>query len=203
MAIIINDGSTIESSFDLRYWLLVDIWSLDEACFILCGVNPLFVKTENKKTISLMTFKHDFYHHEGEGDDGLDGFWDRFNNIKLTKRLLEGKDCANLSPEGWIARAKYKLIDTSDVDKAIAYFGLFNEDSQQSVIVEKPLNPRTENNYLRLIMQLAFSYIKDFDPKKPYEAAALIIENINTTLSKETIASYIQKAHALDSKERE
>ena len=181
MAFIINDGSTNESSFDLRYWLLVDTWSLDEACFILCGVNPLFVKTENKKTISFMTFKHGFYHHEGEGDDGLDGFWDRFNNIKLTKRLLEGKDCANLSPEGWIARAKYKLIDTSDVDKAIAYFGLFNEDSQQSVIVEKPLNPRTENNYLRLIMQLAGN-IKGFDSKKPFEAAKLIIENTDINL---------------------
>ena len=69
--------------------------------------------------------------------------------------------------------------------------------------IDKPLNIRTENNYLRLIMQFAISYINDFNPKKPYEAAALIKANIDTELSKETIASYIQKAHALDSKERE
>lgn len=69
-------------------------------------------------------------------------------------------------------------------------------------IDEKPLSGRTENNYLRLIYTLANS-IEGFNPKKPHEAAKLIIDATGIeSIKQETIANYISKAHALDSKER-
>lgn len=67
---------------------------------------------------------------------------------------------------------------------------------------DKPLHTRTENNYLRLILTLANS-IKGFNPKKPYEAAELIINETDIGLSPETVAKYISKAYELDSKERD
>lgn len=67
---------------------------------------------------------------------------------------------------------------------------------------DKPVNSRIENNYLRLIMALA-NGIKDFNPTKPYEAAQLIIDETGIKKIKlQTIADYISKAHALDSKEK-
>lgn len=70
------------------------------------------------------------------------------------------------------------------------------------VIDEKPLSQRTENNYLRLIMSLA-NGIKDFNPRNPYEAAQLIIDETGIDLSKQTIADYIIRAYALESKSRD
>ena len=68
--------------------------------------------------------------------------------------------------------------------------------------IDKPLSTRTENNYLRLIMTLA-NGIKGFDPKKPYEAAQLIIDETGISLGQDTIASYISKAYELETKNRD
>ena len=73
---------------------------------------------------------------------------------------------------------------------------------KEIIEIEKPLNSRTENNYLRLIMSLA-NGIEGFNPKKPYEAAQLIIDETETDVSKDTIANYITKAYALESKSRD
>lgn len=72
-----------------------------------------------------------------------------------------------------------------------------------TVAIDKPLNTRTENNYLRLILTLAIGGIKGFDPKKPYEAAKLIIDETDITIGQDTIASYISKAYKLESKSRD
>jgi len=46
--------------------------------------------------------------------------------------------------------------------------------------------------------------IKDFNSTKPYEAAQLIINETGIeNISQQTIADYISKAHALDSKEKD
>jgi len=63
------------------------------------------------------------------------------------------------------------------------------------------LNTRTENNYLRLIFTLANS-IKGFNPKKPYEAAQLIIDETGINISQQTISDYISKAYEIESKNR-
>ena len=97
-------------------------------------------------------------------------------------------------------RGLHGLSDEEIFD--VAYGPSVSNGSVRVSSEEKPLNTRAENNYLRLIMQLAISNIKDFDPKKPYEAAALIKTNIDTELSEKTIAGYITKAHELESKER-
>jgi hypothetical protein len=65
----------------------------------------------------------------------------------------------------------------------------------------KPLNVRTENNYLRLIFSLA-NGVEGFNPKKPYEAAQLILDETEIDLSKETLAVYISRAYELESKNR-
>lgn len=69
--------------------------------------------------------------------------------------------------------------------------------------LDKPLNTRTENNYLRLILTLAIGGIKGFDPKKPYEAAKLIIDETDISIGQDTIAGYISKAYELESKSRD
>jgi hypothetical protein len=68
--------------------------------------------------------------------------------------------------------------------------------------IEKPLHIRTENNYLRLILSLA-NGIENFNPKKPYEAAQLIIDETEIDISQETLAGYISKAYDLESKNRD
>src|SRR5690606_33423075 len=64
------------------------------------------------------------------------------------------------------------------------------------------LSTRSENNYLRLILTLA-NNIPGFNPQKPYEAAKLIVENTEIDISQQTIADYITKAYALESKNRD
>lgn len=77
-----------------------------------------------------------------------------------------------------------------------------NESLTKSDCSEKSLHPRTENNYLRLILTLAAG-IKDFDQKKPYEAANLIINETGIDISVGTLAGYITKACVLESKKRD
>jgi hypothetical protein len=77
-----------------------------------------------------------------------------------------------------------------------------NEKPKQLQEVEKPIHPRTENNYLSLILTLCSS-IEGFDAKKPYEAATLIIDTTGTKLNKQTIADYITKAYAIECEKRD
>ncbi len=66
----------------------------------------------------------------------------------------------------------------------------------------KTLSSRTENNYLRLMLTLA-NNIKGFNPKKPYEAAQLIINETDTDISLQTISDYIKKAYEIESQKRD
>lgn len=77
-----------------------------------------------------------------------------------------------------------------------------NNNVPASIVSEKPLNTRTENNYLRLIFALAGNIV-GFNYNKPYESAKLIIDATEINISQQTIADYISKAHALDSKEKD
>ena len=65
------------------------------------------------------------------------------------------------------------------------------------------IHPRTKHNYLRLIMALAISYIPNFDPKRPYEAAKIIIDGTEIDLDQKTIAGYLGEAYELQSKARQ
>ena len=189
-------------------YLLYGLWPPVKAWALLAGFDwhedvdnkPEFIPFSNedeeiyKDELRLYKEEERDYYKKKENLRRLQNFWhsDEF-------------DEENLTPKYYIDWALSKRFRPDWLDWAVEkelYIPNLNADNQQSSEIDKPLNTRTENNYLRLIMQLAVSNIKDFDPKKPYEAAALIMENIDTNLSKKTIAMYIQKAHELVSKER-
>lgn len=67
---------------------------------------------------------------------------------------------------------------------------------------DRPLNVRIENNYLRLIKELAL-LIKGVNLNIPNQAAQLIIDSTDIKLSSETISKYLRKANELDSGEFE
>lgn len=75
------------------------------------------------------------------------------------------------------------------------------ELSYRSSVADKPLHPRVENNYLRLIFALA-NNIEGFNHKKPHEAAQLILdENDKLKIGKETLALIISNAYKLNVKD--
>ena len=189
-------------------YLLYGLWPPVKAWALLAGFDwhedvdnkPEFIPFSNedeeiyKDELRLYKEEERDYYKKKENLRRLQNFWHS-----------DAFDEENLTPKYYIDWALSKRFRPDWLDWAVEkelYIPNLNADNQQSSEIDKPLNTRTENNYLRLIMQLAVSNIKDFDPKKPYEAAALIMENIDTNLSKKTIAMYIQKAHELVSKER-
>ena len=104
-------------------------------------------------------------------------------------------------PEYYIDWAISKKIDVPWLGYA-ADKGFFNLKKQiKTINADEELHPRTENNYLRLIMTLA-NEIKGFNPKEPYVAAQLIIDTTDTTIKKNTIAKYIQHANEILEKDR-
>lgn len=127
----------------------------------------------------------------------------RFDDGDIKKRS-EGKpasfnDPDNFYPAGGLPDDSIVVIRTS----ALADFESSLNETKTAPAKSQSINPRTENNYLRLILQLANSNIKNFNPQKPYEAAKLIIENTHLNISEQTIADYITKASVLESKERD
>jgi hypothetical protein len=95
-----------------------------------------------------------------------------------------------------------ELISTVVIDQTEG--GLMKSENLASTIYsDKPLNPRLENNYLRLIYSLCFS-LKGFDPTaRPHTIAKLVIDVTGIDISQETLAGYIEKAKALENQERE
>ncbi len=98
------------------------------------------------------------------------------------------------------------VISQISINKYLKKYAKLRElesiEKKEIIEIEKPLHPRTENNYLRLILTLC-SDIKGFDAKKPHEAATLIVDTTGIKLDKETIAGYITKAYALEIKSRD
>ncbi len=97
--------------------------------------------------------------------------------------------------------AKWALSVNWDIPPELAALAS-KEDEAIKPVAEKPLSTRTENNYLRLIFALAGNIV-GFNYNKPYESAKLIIDATEINISQQTIADYISKAHALDSKEKD
>jgi hypothetical protein len=74
------------------------------------------------------------------------------------------------------------------------------EGFKTSITSESSLSVRTENNYLKLIMALS-NGIAGFNPKRPHEAAQLIINETGIeNISAQTIANYLSKAHEIQVK---
>ncbi len=95
-------------------------------------------------------------------------------------------------------RSKSIIELTEALDKEVAL--LSNETINN--LENSQLHPRTKNNYLRLILELAGSFIEGFDPKHPHQAAGLIKEKLDSKIDPKTIAIYITEALELDVKEK-
>ncbi len=67
---------------------------------------------------------------------------------------------------------------------------------------ERSIHPRTRNNYLRLIMALATTAVKGFDPRKPYEAANFIRETLEVDIDEKTLAGFVSEGYELQTRER-
>lgn len=120
--------------------------------------------------------------------------------IRVNKLWESGLHDKYNTPKYFIEWALTKKIDIPWLDYAVSE-GYYTPNNLNPV-TKKPLSTRTENNYLRLILTLANS-IKGFNPKKPYEAAQLIINETGIDISQQTLSDYITKAYTIESQKRD
>jgi hypothetical protein len=193
----------------ILYWLRLGSWHLCDAAMLFADINPESMSMGKNKTFhfsrltDLKGLTYDGFDVEAcveidqINQEHLAKFERKYNDIHS---WLNNGDNERESPSYWIKVALAKKISIPWLNFAIEQG--FYEKPKQLQEVEKPLNQRTENNYLRLIMSLA-NGIKGFNPQNPYEAAQLIIDETEIDLGKQTIADYIIKAYALESKSRD
>ena len=110
--------------------------------------------------------------------------------------LLSDTHFFNLDQDITVQKSDVVITQLSIDKYMIRTYGNFNGSNQ------KVLSTRTENNYLRLILTLA-NNIEGFNPKKPYEAAQLIIDATEIDISQQTISDYIKKAYQIESQKRD
>ena len=196
----------LRANADYEHWSKAAYWSLDEAIALSFGKDPNIVNWLKVKPLTgVSKFASDY---ASRRDLALRAMPCRklYDPVLPSIFLSWAKELELEIPAALIAEVeKMGGTATNWFEKYQELERKYQKQSKELSAFEtntKPLSTRIENNYLRLIMQLANSNIKDFDPRKPYEAAALIKNNIDTELSEKTIAIYIQKAHGLVSKER-
>lgn len=222
MEVSVYDGDDNGNENRVCFWLRLDAWQLREAAMVLVDIDPDGSKEHRKKQgfESVKTFgggrypsidsfgfpislgQDDMANDYFEGQDELAVYQKKYDD--MCRILYNLDDIEYDKPSYWIERAISKKVNIPWLEFAIRKgFYVPKQDDTVKQVAEKPLSVRTENNYLRLIMALA-NGIKDFNPTKPYEAAKLIIDETGIeNISQETIAGYISKAHALDSKEKD
>lgn len=180
---------------------LMDYWSEDEGLKYLIGI-AIFTQSELIDDFSdLTTLEFETYDSFDDEDILLAfrHFWHRINRLWLSNSHPRSNP-----PSYYIDWALSKNIEIPWLNYAIEK-GFYVQKSSKNVIreIDKPLSTRTKNNYLRLIFALA-NGLKGFNPKKPHEAANLIINETGIeNISAETIAGYISEAYELESKNRE
>lgn len=189
------------------FWLRLDNWHLCDAAMLMIDIDPDTAQQHKFTFFGLKTFKGEDYSSAEDHYETVP-FWNQELAIYQKKyddmhRILFNPEIEYDTPSNWLNRASAKKVDIPWLSFAIRR-GFYERENncKNSSEVEKPLSQRTENNYLRLIMSLA-NGIKDFNPKKPYEAAQLIINETGIEISQQTISDYISKAHELESKNRE
>ena len=139
-------------------------------------------------------------------DQEEDFFYQAIEKIRLNKKYVSSKVMKAEIDELYLD-LKAKVDSDPEIITQIIMGGIEDYIKQREEIAReydspKPINIRTENNYLRLIMALA-NEIRGFNPKKPFESAQIIIEQTDIDLSQATLASYISKAYELQSKRKE
>ncbi len=94
------------------------------------------------------------------------------------------------------------VITRGDRDEFERAHNVVSVNSDPKREEEGGIHPRTRNNYLRLIMALATTAVKGFDPRKPYEAANVIRETAEIDIDEKTLAGYVSEAYELQIRER-
>ena len=213
MIVSVYDGDDDGIENRLKFWLRLDSWPVRDACWLLLDVDPDTVEyVDDNNLAHLRTLKgklvKSFTRVDNESLEKIK-LLDRYlSNYFDLVRIIGGSYQVdrNLEFEIFkvIEKALSKNIEIPWYEWAVkkGFYVPKNEPATKQE-AEKPLSVRTENNYLRLIFKLA-NGIKDFNPKKPYEAAKLIIDETGIeNISRETIANYISKAHELESKKQD
>ena len=181
------------------FWLRLSGWHLCEAALLLLDIDPDSHKWRDKEALlfDIKTFTPNTYSNYPWDLDAVTQKYDDMQRI-LSHEIIEYD-----TPSNWISYAVSKRINIPWLDFAIREgFYIENESKPTTLNAEKPLSNRTKNNYLRLIMALA-NGIEGFNPKKPFEAAKLIIEETEVKISQDTLASYISEAYQNESINRD
>lgn len=176
----------------LRY----DKWDFKKGLNYLIGISEVGVlgSYNNQDNVGyIRTLEAENFYESDEGRRYADFLFysEWVEHIWLTGDHLEFNP-----PQYYIDWAISKKIDIPWLGYAVDK-GFFNLKKQiKTINADEELHPRTENNYLRLIMTLA-NEIEGFNPREPYTAAQLIIDATDTTIKKATIAGFIKRANEI------
>jgi hypothetical protein len=184
---------------------LFDYWNFFQGVNYLIGVDRIddyedFCDDEMVTFERISTLEYDLYIQQ-ETPHIINAF--KAKQERLMTIWVSGAHPQSSPPCYYIEWALSKKIEIPWLQYAIDK-GIYTPKQSNKEInsVEKPINARTENNYLKLILGLA-NGIKGFNPQKPYEAARLIKSELDIDLSEQAIAAYISKAYELESKKRQ
>ena len=175
-----NQDLTLIKDFDKSKYRSMPLWSEAELQSMLCGLSPNSARPSN---------------------EGLNDALEQIRRATLVKELhfISQSDASAAD----VMYGHHRFFKPDDAiswagDKFPKFFFRGENVAKKDVLLSK----RTENNYLRLIMVLA-NGIKGFNPKKPYEAAQIIIEETGIDIGQDALAGYISKAYSLESKEKD
>lgn len=199
-------ASEIKEALNVTYTqysdpFLMDNWDKETGLTYLTGAYSIDEITDGSSLYILVRTLDCYSYNSNEFDYITNAFVSKYNRFQT---IWDSGHHANLNPPSYyIDWAISKRIDIPWLDDVIEQgFYKPKQTNKDKSEIEKPINKRTENNYLRLILSLAMS-IKDFNPQKPYEAAKLIIDETGIDIGKQTISDYITKAYELEIKKRD
>ena len=180
---------------------LLDYWDEDKGLNYLLGIADINPYGEEEEPLDKITTLDSDFYLEHESLHIVHAFRKKLR--RLERVWFSGALPQSNPPWFYIEWALSKGFEIPWLQYAIEKnFYVPKQPENQEKDIEKPLNVRAENNYLRLILSLA-NGVEGFNPKKPYEAAQLILDETEMDLSKETVARYISKAYELESKKRD
>jgi hypothetical protein len=186
-----SDVQKPEYALLLSDYLRMDSWLATDAICLLCEADPRSSTPEKTNLKPLGKFS--WVDEETSEMDVLGKYF------SLERIWASGHEWTERHPPTYFMDwAERKHIDVSWLAWArqqpflIGSSGSINEPSGEDNGTEADeLHPRTKNNYLRLIMALAVSFVENFDPRHPHAAAKAIIDATDVSIDERTIASYI------------